>query len=519
MAVVIHRDARGIYHVLPVEGDWVFSVGVFQEAAGVDITGDGRPEIRVDFYTHSGSMNFKDMAFYQWQGKNIETGKFVLILGYDNIQTDVPFNDIQISGPDGAPKTLKFVSTGIGRFNYTTTWKWNGSGFDESSRFPVPADQSFARGYGVYQMMLENGQFRDVTDKIKALPPDPWRLFILGYAEALQFHPVPARSAFQAVLAQSQDSQGDLKLLPAAQAFLDAYKEDTDLYRACQAALLVEAKAPCVVSPIFARYLEHFKAQPVPNILEPLEGYGFKFGVKLSEDFNMDGQADWILQEGTDLWLLASRPGGFDYQKISSYWEYNQAPAQLSDFTLLADENNPAAKVFVLKQLQHVIWFQLHREGGYWDYHELLSDYGNSDYTATQVEGKSTILLFHQLNRYSQLPEIAIWDAASQSFQKMDYLEWLLLEHPDPWQALRVIPSLLEKIQALPDDQIFMKTYIPRLNYLLGLAYELNNDPENAARVYYDLWKASPLPVKEYEWHYDQPYVLMARDKLKLIKP
>jgi len=48
----------------------------------------------------------------------------------------------------------------------------------------------------------------------------------------------------------------------------------------------------------------------------------------------------------------------------------------------------------------------------------------------------------------------------------------------------------------------------------------LSGDAENAARVYYNLWKSHPVPTYEpyYLGHPDQPYAIMAREKLEKVK-
>jgi hypothetical protein len=81
--------------------------------------------------------------------------------------------------------------------------------------------------------------------------------------------------------------------------------------------------------------------------------------------------------------------------------------------------------------------------------------------------------------------------------------ESLLLNEGDPAQAI----PLLEGILAEPEreHESFSRA---RLYYLLGLAYELVSDDQNAVKAYWQLWRDYP----------DSPYVLMVRAKIKPVE-
>jgi hypothetical protein len=74
----------------------------------------------------------------------------------------------------------------------------------------------------------------------------------------------------------------------------------------------------------------------------------------------------------------------------------------------------------------------------------------------------------------------------------------------DPALVSRMPPSC-----ASSSCEFIVDWYIPHLRYLLGIAYEMNNQPEQAKQVYYNLWKDYPANI----------FGLAAAAKLKPIQP
>ena len=105
-----------------------------------------------------------------------------------------------------------------------------------------------------------------------------------------------------------------------------------------------------------------------------------------------------------------------------------------------------------------------------------------------------------------------------QAFEETDYLEQLLFEEGRTDEVVRIISGLLENYadKQGQDNEFFVASNKPRLQYLLGLVYELSGDTSKAASVYYQIWKNHPLPEPEYLGlgFPDQPYAIMAREKI-----
>jgi hypothetical protein len=262
------------------------------------------------------------------------------------------------------------------------------------------------------------------------------------------------------------------------------------------------------------------------NLVETLEAEGFHFLYHTQEDFNGDRQPDWLLAEDVSskqalywylpAWLVLSGKNGHEIQQMTFESENKPDLFELTALQLPGHSADATVRAFLFREGKKAVIFRVRQTGSSWAVNRLLDE---NEVSATQridSAGKYQIIFFRDL----MSPVLARWNADTQTFEETDYLEQLLFEEGRTDEAVRIISGLLKNYADTQDqdNEFFVASNKPRLQYLLGLAYELSGDSSKAAGVYYQIWKSHPLPEPDYLGlgFPDQPYAIMARAKLEL---
>lgn len=530
------QDLSGQYHVFPVGGQWDVYAGMGQAVQIMDLFGDRQPAIRLDYYWHNGTMNGSNTSFYRWKGKGINRGSFIELSG--GIDSGHDGHIIPFRFPEGPGKIRKIVAPkrGMMMFDQVQNLTWNGQKYVSSFHIPLTDD------VGDYIEWLEaavnNHQYSEVVTLIKAQPDDlPWRRFFLGYVEAIQFHPGLARLALQPLADQTkQDPDNALAL--AAQKFLAEYKSDTDVMRACQAAMDMSQDAYCNPVLITRSFLEWLSRQSSGDLPTKLAGYGIQFSYQNSFDANGDGRKDWLLEQKlpessqddfvkNPIWMIISKENGFRFFKLPTHITHISSDSsstgelEWSLIQLGGGIDGEAVTILMVKKGAYAHFFRIYQEDGIDAVATLKLDEFVSTYQVVeQKDGSRQLVIFHEDTDRFYPPSIYRWNPATGELDNSDYLEHLLFVENNPTEALRILPGMLDYINThLEKDDFSRMFYAPRMKFFLGLAYELCGDKENAFRTYYDLWKDHPINTEAATSagaeHYDQPYVIMARARLE----
>jgi hypothetical protein len=121
-----------------------------------------------------------------------------------------------------------------------------------------------------------------------------------------------------------------------------------------------------------------------------------------------------------------------------------------------------------------------------------------------------------------------VWNSPSQTFvtvvEEYDFegarqrVEQMIFQEHDYASAISAIQQFLAEAPTeyletssctLDVCEYYPQRYYPGMYYLMGVAYEMSGQPEQAARAYYILWRDYP----------DSPYALLAQNKLEPVKP
>ena len=153
--------------------------------------------------------------------------------------------------------------------------------------------------------------------------------------------------------------------------------------------------------------------------------------------------------------------------------------------------------------------------------------YGTDSFRVnTHVQGDSVTVYFANLE--GKHANEFFWDDSKQKIieKPLDYdfagqtelIEAVLFWKNDYSEAITLITDFLSlspeeprRLSYCGEEGCFFSPlwYHPYLRYLLGLAYELNNQPEEAKLAYFRLWRDYP----------DHFFSIMAASKLEIIKP
>lgn len=551
LVVALTQDADGHYQVIPIRSGRIYmAMGACQITKAQDLTGDGVPEIMIEEMAASGSMQTIDLYIYQWR-----EDQFVEITngGIETMPMEIP-SLVEITTEPNGSKAIHVQEQGPGVIEETVTWKWDGAEFypaDNQVHFPLTSENIYNGAIGA---ALSNGQFAEIEKQLAGKDvPEGLEEFVgpaakdyLAFKRAMgkvfSFQSGQARGLLQSLI--RAPAHPDLTAIPeSAQQFLDVYKADMDLYRACLATHLFYQNLffteqekqvnsglnqafpsgfwspqdlcnPRTAFSVLIRKLSQTHHQDLPA---ELESYGVDIVYKESFDVNSDRKPDWILvpshhgrANDYDVWFVISSSNG--YQTAS--WRYlhsdENKPIFQTHLIQLPGEPNPS---FIMDISDDVLAVRFQTLNNRLSFRETwVSFFSVASYEMIQAGDTFLIdlrLKPEYMDRFYPFHVLAQWDPIEEEFITRDYYEETLLMGTQPKKSTEDILEVLNQILPQIEDGYNKKQEEPRYRYLLGLSYELAGDRENASSVYYELWRAFP----------DQPYGMMAKEKLQVVTP
>jgi hypothetical protein len=225
-------------------------------------------------------------------------------------------------------------------------------------------------------------------------------------------------------------------------------------------------------------------------------------------DLDGNGQDDWLAwfqseDWGDDLFAFVRTPSGLKASEVGGEW------VDEKDITLRAYHPDQAALLVQVVQTGkdlYIFYFDEHGELVWLD-----GEYPVSAFWIDERTEGSQLVVYTQSEYYSAELITYTWNADTRSLERrlvaFDYApaeaeaERLLFQAQDYAGAIVFIEQFL---QDAPPELLYAyycdqgscdyqpEWYFPYLRYLLGLAYELDGQPEPAAATYFQLWQDYP---------------------------
>ena len=262
-----------------------------------------------------------------------------------------------------------------------------------------------------------------------------------------------------------------------------------------------------------------------PNPASWFRSVGRSVYLTKQEDFDQNGQTDWL--------VIAQRSKGSEFSTAWFFFgdsnkyhvfEFEETLDSLSPSLWRVIQPDEESRPIYLIQLEKALWiFRVNRDQ---QVESLVDDYG---VTSLQIDQSKSLRLKTSVEDWDYKGEKNkdyVWDSPSQtfisSFEEYDFegarqkVEQMIFQDRDFSSAI----SFMQQFIAESPREYLMTSscdpngceyrperYYPFMYYMMGLAYEMSEQPVQATRTYYFLWKNYP----------DSPYALMAQNKLEPI--
>lgn len=543
LVIAVIKELGGYIKVVPIHsGEVRWGDGVCQTVKLQDLTGDDVPEIIIAEGYASGSMQADEVTIYQRKNDGFVRIFTTRIFDLPYIVTFSEKSDIQ--------KSIR-IQYDLDTYRFSDVWLWDTEQFRYSSTqivFPIKPEEIY---FNVLHAAMETGQYSDLETQLKQMeyPVDlvgqkgpalkDYLTFELAMSQALLFKYKEAQATLESIVDTSAHPELSV-MTDAARRFLDVYHSEYDLYRGCQAVqsfyqgFPVEATSEnksqsnpanpeslldfldlCDPQIMLFELLNTISFRSSDDIAEKVNDYGVELLFRQTMDINEDGVLDWLLipdyrvDDDLFLWIFTSQNGNYQVDSIPFFNPDETLSAVHIELVHLPKDERLSLLFAVNDSLKLARWEFV---DGKINFKTIPMDYFINEYqvhqddTSFSVEMKSNLKYSFGLNSYRQILE---WDSEKEQFSAQDYYEKMILTSD---QRQTVIPELSNTINQLiirSKNEEDLGWAISRMQYLLGLAYELSGDREKAAQTYYDLWQAYP----------DLPYAVMAREKLQPIYP
>lgn len=246
------------------------------------------------------------------------------------------------------------------------------------------------------------------------------------------------------------------------------------------------------------------------------------------EDFDGDGKKDWLVvaQDSKDssfssAWFFFSTPNHF----ISNKFAGDRFDAVSPSKWLILTPGNDDNPVYLLN-IGKAIWiFRVNHDE---KIETLIDDYNVKLLQLDQIGEIKIKVSSQDPNFKGEKIKNYVWDDSSKTFvtvvEEYDFetaqanVERMIFHEHNFVAAIVFIQKFLAKapveLQQMSSCdpsgcEYYPLKYYPYMYYMLGLSYEMSNQPEEAARTYYLLWK-------DYS---ESPYALLAQSKLTPVAP
>lgn len=561
----LSQSSLGHYTLFKIHSSWFFNFGYDEPFAIEDHTGEGIPEVVLSLGYLNGSFCGRQILLYQWQHEHFSD----LMEGQLHLDECHRMANWQYGPPDSSgAETLEVRRT---QFYGSTVMRVDRYGWDGEpyvlveSWLETPATlDAWTAEWLPYAM--EAGDYATVAGKLKQTLSTPlapeilerggasfpdYLSFRLGEAYALESKRSQAEETLQQII-DAPHNHRVLAIPHAAQAYLDNYTDETDLYRACQAALQVIDKAasgydyispsmdPDTIEQVWGykpvgavpsgalcslrAALNHIMQSAEPTsfsqLPEWLRAHGVLVQAYEEADLNGDRQMEWVVlvrtpgdNAATDLWVMVNTGQGvmpLAVTTLESRWgALSEKTAATKTLEVEVVTSPQGESVCFIQAADSLFVFQVGVRNG----QPVLAGAANfNEVKAYEIHQQSDMLRFDLTNanpdcyvcqsayRWSNGQVVGL-DPYADEAEQLREAETILLSGRQPAGAILLLQHLIEN-----PFSGFEAYYRPHLWYLLGLAYEMAGDTPNAVHVYWKLWNDFS----------ETPYALMARDKLEL---
>ncbi len=570
--VAMTEDNTGHYTLTPIYSDWHFSVGSDSIPFIGDNNHNGIPEIVLYIGIHISFDCLGNLLIYEWRGDH-----FIDLtrqqIGFDDCGSEWKYDTLDENG-------IPTILVENRPFEPDARFKWTGQFYEllETIRPKPEVLTTDSESLDWLANALEQGQYQLISEQIEQSLSQPlqnygdsgpsapdYLRFQLGMSYALQAKIPEARDVLRSLVV-SPVNPSVTALSTAAQAFLDNYTSDQDVYTACLGALDVmeQVIAPyrddngfvdwdvyphywgytpgyqpdvpiCSLEAALKFMVSNWEGPHNLNIPVVLHDSGVTLFYSSETDVDGDGNEDWIIATSTPwkneagLWIMLTTDSGFTPIRIAPSNDNSHrmsAQAQIkSEVINLPGSDRPVVflqigeKLYAFQlvigqirpylqwivNLSHVDGYSIHENN---NPPELQVTFTADEYTPNwrryQWNGENNDFdLVDEQPSTAQLQNEGPHFAAQQAEAK-------LLEDWNLTEAIPMLKTVLSYHQTSGETPNWYESNTrPRLFYLLALAYELTGDETNAVQTYWQLWRDHP----------DSPYALMARAKLELRNP
>lgn len=558
----LHQNDQGKYSLSKIYASWDFNFGYDEPVRIEDHTGDGLPEVILTAGYHNGSFCGYELAIFQWQNDrfaDLSQGQFTFEVC--SAFTEESWIYVNSTGQPGESIEIKRAADLLGQVIRHERFDLNGKQYKLTESWlevPERLDPDTA-SWVMYAMNEED--YQSVIDKIEEFLtnqhqvevmklergksfPDYLR-FQLGLAYAFQSKKEEARSVFEEII-QAPLNPANLTIANAAQAYLEDYAGDADLYSACQSALQVmetslggqtlwavprsfeqleqawgykpadseDSLALCSLSTAFHRIVTQINSGQFSQAPEILQNAGILLHPAAEVDLDRDGQTEWVLEIDTtgsdapvDIWILLNTKEGVSALPLVP-WNRKKfdlplqaaASSHLTVDTVLSPEGHTIGFIQAGDRL-----YAFHLNSDERTITRVLWETGNVDSYTTDSQNNSLELeVTVTTDNCQNCKDVYVWTDG--------LFNWSLPDEPNKAERIEAENSLLtlwKPQEAIPLLQEVIDNHrSPRVMYLLGLAHELMSNDQKAVQVYWEIWHNYPESV----------YARLAQAKLELIK-
>lgn len=571
IVVAIRSDGDGSYRPVKLLSRWNLS-GHFYDISIQDLTGDGKPEVVLEYVAASGSMHDVMIDIVQWQNSS-----FVRVTpNRSSISSSYQLTwDIGPLDHQGLPTFLTYEQTVAPSYAITRTYSWNGVVY-ELNDIQAEARESFGgmeiEIAGFYLdveaqiELIETYLSNRPTYEVDSMGPSysDFLRFRLAMLNFLQDHSEEALAILEEL--RDEPNNPEIQVVSAAaQAYLEAYNKGEDTYQGCKDAVSVMNAAlgdeptawpyeqwgyvPYVQAPICSAQ------EAVVPILRSCINDGFNRTTRVvnclqsveltSRDYqiiDLDGDGDqdllamipwcstfWGKQE-LGFWIILTTKEGIVASKISTI--PLQEESEITEFTLdsipLASS---AGRVHIL-HADHVLdVFQIQEPGRNVPVRVLLNSNSVDSYTVVDAS-ESEQLLITEIQ-----PGDAVW-AVMLADHQFKYLDPGTNEVIYRWdigaESLELITMQIDDKIVLPSYYgirraesflFFHNQYLDAIPLLLAVIEDADANYFHPEALYllgraYERMDEQQKAVDAY-WRLwigypDSPYALLAQSKLML---
>jgi len=568
LLVALREISPHNYDLILMESIWGFHWDVLEISSYYDLNGNGIPEIFVVDGIIATSSDICDLYILEWQTDHFEvlTEDGLPIRGGRGCQHRYEgFSSIQYIPAQYEEEELTndlIVLKSMYPKRGSKKYDWNGNYyelvFEDNSIIGFIYDKYHDREYRQISDEIErylkgNSPIKEFSEwaSPKEGPARDFLRFILGLTYAYQSDVNRTREIFTD-LSKSPTDPNYPYISQAAQAFVNNYYADADIYKSCKEAIRIINEfrenddstgypndetiglsgdyrddidyycSPWDAIPL-TMLIEAINPKETTRLPEIMKDAGVTGLLYTPFDLWNDGLEDWIIiadlpdRRGSEVILAVKSQEQWVGLFLDSLWP---SPTWIDvEQIALPGFDHP---VMLVRTAEDFYIFDIEIIDRKLSLNLLFSQWGDEHFLVN-VDWIPEVKVFNYYKNNDDVSyewESYYWDEVKLEFFEGVAAEDLILNQHRYEEAVKMLNIDLQTIQPYYQQakaasengyrDFFDTVSITRAHYLylLGLAYELNGDKTLAIQTYYQLWHEHP----------DSAYALMARDKLEPVK-